>query len=103
MGKQGFCDGKQQSLFNKPMGICCDDKNGSLFICDSRNHAIRQINIVTGEVSTIAGKGGQGEGYLDGVGIDAIFNLPQDICMGKNGQLFVTDVKNKAIRLLTPT
>ena len=52
-----------QALFNRPTGIVADNL-GNLFVCDSRNKAIRRIILNTNDIITISGI--QGGGFVDG-------------------------------------
>ena len=57
MGR-GHADGSfTESKFNAPQGLA--KKNDSLYVCDTNNHVIRCINLLTQEVTTIAGNGNQ--------------------------------------------
>ena len=48
-GKYGFKDGrKDNSLFNYPTGICFNEKQECLFICDCQNHRIRKYDLKSG-------------------------------------------------------
>jgi hypothetical protein len=49
--------------FNKPTGIVADNL-GNLFVCDSKNFAIRRIILTTNDIITISGK--EDGGYEDG-------------------------------------
>jgi len=49
--------------FNKPTGIVADNL-GNLFVCDSKNFAIRRVILTTNGIITISGK--EGGGYEDG-------------------------------------
>ncbi len=55
-GKRGFADGADGS-FDYPQGIAFD--GDTLYVADAGNHAIRAVNLATGEISTIAGTGRQ--------------------------------------------
>lgn len=83
---------KSLSQFKRPMGIAVDNK-GVLYVADFGNHSIRMIK--EGSVFTFAGNGQ--EGYVDGKGGNARFNSPKDLTF-MNGDLYVSDSKNKAIR-----
>jgi len=53
---RGYRDG-DDPLFDHPQGVLFDD--GRLLVADAFNHAIREIDLTTREVRTIAGTGGQ--------------------------------------------
>lgn len=55
-GKLGFAD-SGAAIFNSPQGLCFRDD--ALYVADAGNHAIRAINLDSGNVSTVAGNGRQ--------------------------------------------
>ncbi len=58
-GEVGHVDGPAaSSRFNAPVGLACG--RGAIFVADTFNHAIRRIDLIAGEVSTIAGTGARG-------------------------------------------
>ena len=58
-GKPGLLDGARQTArFDGPEGLCCTES--SIYVTDTRNHAIRCIDIETGHVTTLAGTGQRG-------------------------------------------
>jgi hypothetical protein len=80
--------------FSWPTGITINGRN--LFVCDNVNDTIRQLNLDTMEVSTLAGTAGS-SGSDDGDGPAARFHGPTDITTdGTN--LYVTDGQNHTIR-----
>ena len=94
----GYADGTgTNASFFGPVGICYNG-NGSLFLADLANYAIRQIVIATGEVTTFAGSGNMGS--ANGTGIDASFNEPHSITY-YNSNFYVTDSANHKIRKIT--
>lgn len=94
-GKSGSNDGKGSAArFNRPYGMVADGNN--LYVTDSNNHSIRQIDIDNGEVTTLAGKPGE-VGYADGALKEARFFIPEGITAdGEN--LYVSDTHNHSIR-----
>jgi len=59
-GKNGFKDGPYSTCqFNMPQGICHVRRQNQhfLYICDMRNHAVREVNLNTKHVKTVAGTG----------------------------------------------
>jgi thiol-disulfide isomerase/thioredoxin len=58
-GQAGFEDGPlKRANFNGPQGLIADD--GSIYVADTGNHAIRRIDRSSGEVTTLAGTGRRG-------------------------------------------
>lgn len=55
-GSPGFKDGLDSS-FRSPQGMAFSPRD--LYVADSENHAIRSIDLTTGQVSTLAGTGHQ--------------------------------------------
>ena len=79
-GQAGSADGAlDQASFNQPQGIILDNR-GALWVVDSANHTIRRIDLVAGQVETIAGSPGI-PGLTDGTGDEARFNLPAGIAL----------------------
>jgi hypothetical protein len=72
-GVSGTADGTStDARFNGPSGITADGK-GNLYIADTGNNTIRKMNLVTGQVTTIAGLAGA-SGTVDGTGSIARFS-----------------------------
>jgi sugar lactone lactonase YvrE len=86
------------AVFSDPAAIVVD-ANGNFFVADSQNHAIRKIT-TNGVVTTFAGQLGVA-GSANGTGTGAQFNSPSGLAFDKNGNLFVSDTGNSAIREIT--
>jgi hypothetical protein len=64
-GEPGLQDGPaEHAAFNHPHGLSLlrDVENGTLYVADTENHAIRAIHLANGEVSTVAGTGQKAHG-----------------------------------------
>ena len=62
-GEIGLIDGRfQEACFHHPQGMCHVYRQGThfLYVCDTENHAIREINLISKEVLTVLGTGQQG-------------------------------------------
>lgn len=95
-GVAGFQDGPAgQAQFNGPIGVAVD-KAGNVYVADTYNDRIRKI-APDGSVSTLAGGF---PGLADGPGAAAMFDTPTGIAIDPQGNLFVADTQNGAIRKL---
>jgi len=84
--------------FNVPRGIAVDRKTGNIYISDSNNNRIREINETTGIITTIAGNGTAGFSGDGGPAAQAELNAPRWIDIDGQGTLFVADAGNNRIR-----
>lgn len=92
----GFRDGKGiEAAFDNITGIAVD-QNNNVYVADLQNCCIRQIS-PDGTTITLAGKGDDC-GNKDGAAREARFNFPFDIAIASNGDLYVSDMNNMAIR-----
>ncbi|XP_067129491.1 NHL repeat-containing protein 2 [Centruroides vittatus] len=83
--ESGFIDGNfSESRFCSPQGIAC--KNSKLlYVADTENHAIREIDLESRKVKTIAGTGKQGYDKIGGkIGIQQEISSPWDVCLASS-------------------
>lgn len=94
-GEAGFVDGPlREARLNRPIGIDVG-RDGTIYISDSGNHAIRLIR--DNRVTTIAGNGEPGA--VDGVGGEARLNKPYHLVLSQVGTfLYVSDWENHLVR-----
>jgi hypothetical protein len=62
-GKIGLVDGAfSEAQFHHPQGLCHLYRDGEhfVYVCDTKNHSIREINIFKQEVLTVIGTGQKG-------------------------------------------
>ncbi len=78
--------------FQRPLGI--DIEDGMAWIADTYNSKIKRLNLVSGQVTTVAGSVA---GWKDG--IDALFAEPAGIDVAA-GKVYVADTGNHSIRVL---
>ncbi|MGB2713848.1 MAG: hypothetical protein WBC51_06690 [Vicinamibacterales bacterium] len=96
---EGYADGPAaQARFNAPSGLALGS-DGTIYVADTANNAIRRITR-DGMVSTLAG--GQGSGYRDGIGTEALFNGPTGLAVDPAGRVIVADAYNDRIRAVAP-
>ena len=99
-GEKGYSgDGGSalQATFNLPHEIRFD-REGNAFIADMMNAAIRRIDANTGIITTFVGNGRKGYSGDDGPANAASLNQPHSIQFGPEGDLYICDVGNHAIR-----
>ncbi|MYM67672.1 gluconolaconase [Pseudoduganella sp. FT55W] len=96
-GLAGDKDGKGAGAqFNGPVGVAVDAA-GNVFVADTYNDRIRRV-APDGTVTTIAG--GKRAGKADGAAAQALFDTPTGIALAANGDLYIADTANHAIRKL---
>lgn len=85
-GEAGLKDGPAKTAqFINPQGMALDSAAGLLFVADTNNHALRQIDLKTGSVSTLAGTGKLGNDRSGGgIGTEQSLNSPWDLALDKN-------------------
>ena len=95
--------------FNWPACLTVD-RAGNVVVADYGNHAIRAVSKEGAVVSTLAGSRQEDDdendeveaGFTDGQGANARFNEPIGVVVAANGDIFVADSENHAIRVITP-
>ena len=93
-------DGGQATaaLLNGPTGLAFDPTYANLYIADQGNNVVRIVNIASGVINTFAGTG---TAVLSGDGGPASLadlNQPAQLFVDAAGNLYITDLKNYAIR-----
>lgn len=105
-GALSYQDGKSlEAAFALPYGITAGDK-GRVYVSDTQNQIIRALES-DGNITTVAGitkdkdaYGNSVGGYIDGVAAQAMFNQPKGLAYSTNGDLYVADSGNGAIRII---
>ncbi len=104
-GTAGFSgDGGQATAaeLNQPQSIVVDAA-GDLFIADSNNHRIREVNHATGVITTVAGNGTSGYNGDNIAATAAEIEIPQSIALDAAGDLFIADNIGDRIREVNAT
>lgn len=80
-GDEGFTDGDaDQASFSEPRGMALSNDGSTLYVADSANHLIREVNLASRRVSTIAGTGERGRPQ-EGEPLDSPLNYPWDVAV----------------------
>lgn len=100
-GKAGFdlgCVSGAEARFLRPRRLAFGP-DGLLYITDQQNHAIRTVDVNTGETCRLAGTGE--EGYNDSgntAGKAPTFSFPNGVAVDSSGAVFVTENGNSVVR-----
>jgi len=98
-GAPGYADGPGLSAqFSGPASVDVNE-GGNIYVADCANHRIRIIS-PDGTVSTLAGNGEAG--YRDGSAAQAQFNYPTGAALDRAGFVYVADMANDRIRVISP-
>lgn len=98
-GTQGFSgDGGPATLaqLDSPQGLALDGNN-HLYIADTHNHRIRNLDLSTGILTTVAG-GAAGFSGDNGPATAARLDLPTALAVDKAGDLYIADSRNYRVR-----
>ncbi len=97
-GMAGYVNGTGlQGRLNEPFGIA-RDKNGNIYVADSKNNRIRKIDS-KGNISSLAGSGVAG--FRDGPADSARFSSPSNVAVDDSGNVYVADFTNQRIRKIS--
>ena len=83
-----------------PAGIAVD-VDGNIYIADSYNNVIREVDKATGIITTIAGTGVPGHFGDGGPASNAYLLNPQSVAIDSAGNIYVADTHNHVIREIT--
>jgi streptogramin lyase len=97
--KQQTGDGgpfKMASLFG-PRAVAMGP-DGNLYICEREGNAIRRVDFKSGKIERVAGTGKKGYTGDGSAALEATFNGPKELDIDKDGNIYVVDTENQAIR-----
>jgi sugar lactone lactonase YvrE len=80
-----------------------EDRFGNLFIADTGNNVIREINATTGVISTVAGNGNAGYSGDGGAATSAELHTPEMVAVDVFGNIYIADSANNVIRQVSAT
>ena len=82
-----------------PTGVALDD-SGHLFVSDWGNNRIRQVNLATGIITTVAGDGVMGYSGDGGPATSAKLSGPEGLAIDRKGGAYIADYGNNRVRYL---
>ena len=92
-GRKGYSgDGGDplEATFDGPKGIAID-RRGHVYVMDTENQTLREINLEKNLVRTVAGNGPQARGFGGdgGDALAAMFDRPHGLCVAPDGSLYI--------------
>ncbi|QDU96112.1 NHL domain-containing protein [Lignipirellula cremea] len=99
-GKSGYQgDGvpAREATFNGPKGIAIGPE-GKVYVVDTENQAIREIDPASGQIRTVAGNGEKGGSGDKGPATAAQLARPHGVCIGPDGDIYIGDTLNHRVR-----
>ncbi|HEX4155828.1 MAG TPA: Ig-like domain repeat protein [Acidobacteriaceae bacterium] len=80
-----------------PEGIAFDAA-GDLLIADTGNHVVREVNAVSGTISTVAGTGTAGYNGDGEAATSAKLDAPWSVAVADDGSILIADTTNNRVR-----
>jgi streptogramin lyase len=96
-GSTGDAGPATLAKLSSPRGIVLAS-NGDLYIADRSNNKIRKVSALTGIITTFAGTGTAGYTGDGGLALAARLQSPEGVELASNGDLYIADTSNNAIR-----
>ena len=96
-GYSGDGGASTSAQIKNPEGVAVAP-NGDLYVADSDNHAIRRVNFLTGVITTVAGTGNPGYSGDGAAATACKLSFPEDVAVLANGDIYIADTGNHAIR-----
>jgi sugar lactone lactonase YvrE len=108
MGEKGYSgDGGAAiaATLNGPKGIVVDAAEQQMYVVDTENQVIRQLDIRARTIETLAGSGPQARGFAGdgGPARKAQLNRPHGICLDAKGNVMIGDSENHRVRQVSVT
>jgi len=90
-------DGKAlKKRLNKPTGLCVH--KDKVYIADTGNDMVSRLDLKTGELCIVCGRGYAGYAGDNGPAKDALLNKPGGVAVDRFENLYINDIANNVIR-----
>ncbi|HEX3703425.1 MAG TPA: glycosyltransferase [Vicinamibacterales bacterium] len=93
-----------EAALNTPSAVACAP-NGDIYIADTLNYRVRVVDSRTGLIHTVAGDGKPGDNNNVGdygPAPAAHLNMPADVQLAPNGDIYIADMHHQRIRKVNP-
>jgi sugar lactone lactonase YvrE len=74
------------------------DKQGNLYVADTRNHRVRRVDVSTAIISTVAGNGTDFPFRDDVRATETSLHFPHGVALDADGNIYIADTFNNRIR-----
>ena len=96
-GSSGDGGPATSAKLHSPAGVAVA-ANGDIYLSDTANDRIRKVTAATGIITTFAGTGTAGYQGDGGAATSARLNTPEGVTLAANGDLYIADTGNNAVR-----
>ncbi len=83
-----------------PWGLALNSTGTTLYIADRDNNAIREVNLATGIITTLAGNGTFGSTGDGGPATAATLSSPRAIAVDASGNVYIADALGNQVRMV---
>jgi hypothetical protein len=87
------------ALLDSPFSVAVD-KQGDIYIADTKNNRIRMVSAATNIITTVAGTGVAGYNDDTILAVTAMLNYPAGICLDSANNLYICDAHNNLVRMV---
>ena len=102
-GYSGDGDAAAAAQLDTPTGVAVTADDATVYIADRANNRIRKVDVATRIITTVAGTGSAGFSGDTGPATAAVLNLPIDVAVDGDGNVYIADLNNHRIRKVTVT
>jgi len=86
----------------QPTGTA-EDSAGDIYIADTEDNVVREIDAATGIITQFAGNGEPGSSRLGGSAIHVRLDAPQAVAVNAAGDVFIADTNNNRVDEVLPS
>ena len=101
-GRSGDGDIATAAQLSGPSDVAVDSE-GNIYIADCDNNMVRMITKSTGKITTVAGNGARGYSGDLGAATAAQLSSPAGVAVDSEGNIYITEILNHAIRMVPST